>query len=45
MSESSPLDNTRRVLNYWQNTYFYDAARKPAFEKLLMSTCRAWTIP
>jgi len=24
-----------RVLNYWQNTTFYDAARKPAFEALL----------
>jgi SAM-dependent methyltransferase len=24
-----------RVLNYWQNTTFYDAARKPAFESLL----------
>jgi threonine dehydrogenase-like Zn-dependent dehydrogenase len=24
-----------RVLNYWQNTTFYDAARKPDFEKLL----------
>jgi hypothetical protein len=24
-----------RVLNYWENTTFYDAARKPAFEALL----------
>jgi|SRR5882672_885395 len=24
-----------RVLNYWQNTTFYDAAKRPAFEKLL----------
>src|SRR5882762_4466499 len=24
-----------RVLNYWQNTTFYDAARKTAFEKVL----------
>jgi ubiquinone/menaquinone biosynthesis C-methylase UbiE len=24
-----------RVLNYWQNTTFYDAARRPAFEDLL----------
>ncbi|MFY9558888.1 MAG: class I SAM-dependent methyltransferase [Terriglobales bacterium] len=24
-----------RVLNYWQNTTFYDAARRPAFEALL----------
>jgi len=24
-----------RVLNYWQNTTFYDAERKPAFEALL----------
>ena len=24
-----------RVLNYWQNTTFYDAARKTAFERLL----------
>jgi SAM-dependent methyltransferase len=24
-----------RVLNYWQNTTFYDSARKPAFEALL----------
>jgi ubiquinone/menaquinone biosynthesis C-methylase UbiE len=24
-----------RVLNYWQNTTFYDASRRPAFEQLL----------
>ena len=24
-----------RVLNYWKNTTFYDAARQPAFEALL----------
>lgn len=26
-----------RVLNYWQNTTFYDAAKRPAFEELLQS--------
>ncbi len=27
--------SAERVLNYWQNTTFFDAARKPAFEALL----------
>jgi hypothetical protein len=26
---------SERVLNYWQNTTFYDASRKPVFEALL----------
>jgi ubiquinone/menaquinone biosynthesis C-methylase UbiE len=30
-------ETPERVLNYWQNTTFYDAAKRPAFEELLES--------